>query len=226
MILWNAGTQSNNSLDTLFGSLWASFTVLGPRHCMASYATAPLWKKLPLFLRDLGSHLRVVHGNFYWSHPTPYLKWHVSHLSRDQQTDVPQNIGSLIMGWFCIFAPKVSPRGRRDPRLWQFRLAADLRPSADGSAHPWWQRCRQQCAYSLGSCALGQTDGSRYRLIPPPYDGGILIDWFWIPVRPFTRSFENWSWVQFVCCERALIAFTTWSTPWQQNVTDQTRRRL
>ena len=168
MILWNAGTQSNNSLDTLFGSLWAPFTVLGPRHWMASYATAPLWKKLPLFLRDLGSHLRVVHGNFYWSHPTPYLKWHVSHLSRDQRTDLPQNIGSLIMGWFCIFAPKVSPRGRRDPRLWQFRLAADLRPSADGSAHSWWQRCRQQCAYSLGSCALGQTDGSRYSLIPPP----------------------------------------------------------
>jgi len=124
--------QSNNSLDTLFGSLWAPFTVLGPRHWMASYATAPVWKKLPLFLRDLGSHLRVVHGNFYWSHPTPYLKWHLSHLSRDQQTDVPQNIGSLIMGWFCIFAPKVSPRGRRAPRLWQFRLAADLRPSARG----------------------------------------------------------------------------------------------
>ena len=30
MIMWNTGTQSNNSLDTLFGSLWAPFTVLGP----------------------------------------------------------------------------------------------------------------------------------------------------------------------------------------------------
>ena len=29
-ILCNTGTQSNNSLDTQFESLWAPFTVLGP----------------------------------------------------------------------------------------------------------------------------------------------------------------------------------------------------
>jgi len=64
---------------------------------------------------------------------------------------------------------KVSPGGGETicrPRRWQFdpKIAADLRPSADGSAV-----CTSlvvgaigsQHAYSLGSCTTGQTDGRR-----------------------------------------------------------------
>jgi len=52
------------------------------------------------------------------------------------------------------------------------RLAADLRPSTDGSPVRTWLSCRQQHAYSLGQLRHGtdrQRDGSRYRLMPPTY---------------------------------------------------------
>jgi len=73
------------------------------------------------------------------------------------------------------------PRGRRDDML-----PADLRPSADGSAvrTSLVAAAGSQRADSIGSCAtqpacysLGwdrQMDGSRYRLMPPPYDRGII----------------------------------------------------
>ena len=53
------------------------------------------------------------------------------------------------------------------PRRWQFdpKIAADLRPSADGSAVCTFlvavggYAVGSQRTYSLGSCAIGQTDG-------------------------------------------------------------------
>ena len=53
------------------------------------------------------------------------------------------------------------------PRRWQFdpKIAADLRPSADGSAvrtplvAGGGKPVCSQRGYSLGSCAMGQTDG-------------------------------------------------------------------
>jgi len=61
------------------------------------------------------------------------------------------------------------------PRRWQFdpKIAADLRPSADGSAvHTslvagGGYSAGSQCAYGLGSYAVGQTDGSRYSKMLP-----------------------------------------------------------
>jgi len=51
------------------------------------------------------------------------------------------------------------------------KIAADLRPSADGSA----VRTGSQRACSLGSCAAGQTDGqtdeARYSKMPPRAPG-------------------------------------------------------
>ena len=45
------------------------------------------------------------------------------------------------------------------------KIAAGLRPFADGSAIRAFLVAGG--AYSLGSCAMGQTDGPRYRLMPP-----------------------------------------------------------
>jgi len=49
------------------------------------------------------------------------------------------------------------------PMAVRSKIAADLRPSADGSAVRtscrWWLNAGSQRAYSLGSCAMGQTDG-------------------------------------------------------------------
>ena len=50
------------------------------------------------------------------------------------------------------------------------KIAADLRPSADGSAHIWWPAMAKLQAASvpiaIGSCATGQTDDTiRYDTI-------------------------------------------------------------
>jgi len=72
----------------------------------------------------------------------------------------------------CVWT-KVSPRGRRDDMpptpangsSTVAKIAADLRPSADGSAvrtslvTGGGYAAGSQRAYSLGSCAMGQTDG-------------------------------------------------------------------
>ena len=84
---------------------------------------------------------------------------------------------------------KLSPRGRRNDmsRPTAVRLAADLRPSADGSAVRTLLVAGQpqdsQRADNLGSCDMQpacyslcwdrQTDGSRYRWMPPLRRGGI-----------------------------------------------------
>jgi len=57
------------------------------------------------------------------------------------------------------------------------RLAADLRPSVDGSAVCTWLSCRQpECIYPRAAACLrlGQTDGSQYRLMPPYGGSGAL----------------------------------------------------
>jgi len=77
-----------------------------------------------------------------------------------------------------VIAPGAARRYAPLPPM-AVRLAADLRPSADGSAvHTGSQRAyslRQLRAY--GSCAVGQTDrqtdGSWYRLIPRSLRRGI-----------------------------------------------------
>ena len=65
------------------------------------------------------------------------------------------------------------------------KIAADLRPSADASAHLWWpavakmQAASVRRANSLGSCVMGQTDGRTERqtdgtrcCIMPPHGRG------------------------------------------------------
>jgi len=54
------------------------------------------------------------------------------------------------------------------------KIAADLRPSADGSAHLWWPAVTKLQAASVpiaqaGSCVMGQTDGriALFRNAPP-----------------------------------------------------------
>jgi len=68
-------------------------------------------------------------------------------------------------------------RGRRDDMppadgsLTVAKIAADLRPSADQSAARTFlvagSAAGSQRACSLGSCAMGQTDGSHYSEMPP-----------------------------------------------------------
>jgi len=58
-----------------------------------------------------------------------------------------------------------------DGSLTVAKIAADLRPSADRSAARTslvaGSAAGSQRACSLGSCAMGQTDGSRYSEMPP-----------------------------------------------------------
>ena len=59
------------------------------------------------------------------------------------------------------------------------KIAADLRPSADGYAHIWWpamaKAAGSQRAYSLGSCAVGQTDVRIALFQNAPQVGGIIM---------------------------------------------------
>ena len=77
---------------------------------------------------------------------------------------------------FIIYKQVIAPVATRRyaPARMQVRLAADLRPSADGSAVRTRLNCRQPACLQPRAAArlgLGQTDGSRYRLMPP-YGGG------------------------------------------------------
>jgi len=67
----------------------------------------------------------------------------------------------------CLSVNKLSPQGRRDdmPPPMVVRLAADLRPTADGSAIRISLVADQLQAASVPR--LRQTDGSRYRLMTP-----------------------------------------------------------
>ena len=79
------------------------------------------------------------------------------------------------------------------PRQWQFdpKIAANLRPSADGSAvrtslvAGGGKAAGSQRAYSLGSCAMGQTDGriALFQNAPPPTAGHnkLLVRIIWEP---------------------------------------------
>jgi len=84
---------------------------------------------------------------------------------------------TLCSAYYADSVNKVSPRGRRDdmPRPMAIRLAADLRPSANGSAVRTSLVVAKLQAASVpiayGTCApsaMGQTDGgSRYSKMPP-----------------------------------------------------------
>jgi len=61
---------------------------------------------------------------------------------------------------------KLSPRGQRDdmPPAMAVRLAADLRPCADGSAVRTWLSCRQPaCLYPRAAARLGQLRRGTHR---------------------------------------------------------------
>ena len=88
-----------------------------------------------------------------------------------------------------------------------------------------WLSCRQPACYSLGSCAIeqtdGRTDGSRY-LIMSPWGGGIIKERLQLPnwtklnrssrtgvlntcfsMELFTADELNWTGL-FMCCEHTL----------------------
>jgi len=111
-----------------------------------------------------------------------YVTCRLTAKNRDQL-----RLGSRVWATFIFFIPQ---RTRYRPRVarqyaprWQFgpKFTADLRPSADGSAvrlslvTSGGQAAGSQCAYSLGSCAMGQTDGRIALFQNTPCNGGLII---------------------------------------------------
>ena len=67
---------------------------------------------------------------------------------------------------------KLPPPPRGGGETTAVRLAADLRPSADGSAVRTWLSCRQPACKAAAGRGLGQTNGRIAVLLnAPPYGG-------------------------------------------------------
>jgi len=101
--------------------------------------------------------------------------------------------------WEQCIAP--GPARRYAPPPMAVRLAADLRPSADGSAFRTspaagqLQAASVPRAYSWGR----QTDGSRYRLMPLPLRRGIIRQ-----LKLWNRNWKGyeltgWEWREWEC---------------------------